>query len=55
MENPLSKFIPLLVGEFPKPFQDLIKKVTLNEQINSENLEKNLWLAYEFGARYHEG
>ena len=42
MENPLSKFIPLLVGEFPKPFQDLIKKVTLNEQINRENLEKNL-------------
>ena len=55
MENPLSKFVPFLVGEFPRPFQDLYKKVSQNEQINNENLEKELWQAYEFGSRHHEG
>jgi GTP pyrophosphokinase len=55
MENPLSKFVPFLVGEFPRPFQDLVKKVSQNEQIKNENLEKELWQAYEFGSRHHEG
>ena len=55
MVNPLSKFVPFLVGEFPRPFQDLYKKVSQNEQINNENLEKELWQAYEFGSRHHEG
>ena len=55
MENPLSKFVPFLVGEFPRSFQDLYKKVSQNEQINNENLEKELWQAYEFGSRHHEG
>ena len=42
MENPLSKFVPFLVGEFPRSFKDLYKKVSQNEQINNENLEKEL-------------
>ena len=42
MENPLSKFVPFLVGEFPRSFQDLYKKVSQNEQINNKNLEKEL-------------
>ncbi|MBC8345908.1 MAG: bifunctional (p)ppGpp synthetase/guanosine-3',5'-bis(diphosphate) 3'-pyrophosphohydrolase [Candidatus Marinimicrobia bacterium] len=55
MENPLTKFVPFLVGEFPRPFQDLYNKVAQNEQINNDNLEKELWQAYDFGSRYHEG
>ena len=55
MQNPLSKFAPFLVGEFPKPFQELINKVTLPEQLTTDDLKKELWQAYEFGARHHEG
>ena len=55
MENPLSKFAPFLVGEFPKPFQELVKRITPSEQLSEEELKKELWQAYEFGARHHEG
>ncbi len=55
MENPLSKFAPFLVGEFPKPFQELFKKVTPSELLTEDDLKKELWQAYEFGARHHEG
>ena len=55
MENPLTKFVPFLVGEFPKPFQELLDKVTLNEPLTEDDLKKELWGAYEFGFRHHEG
>jgi len=55
MENPITKFAPFLVGEFPKPFQELLDKVTSNEPLTEDDLKKELWRAYEFGFRHHEG
>ena len=55
MENPITKFAPFLVGEFPKPFQELLDKVTSNEPLTEDDLKKELWRAYEFGLRHHEG
>ena len=55
MENPITKFAPFLVGEFPKPFQELLDKVTSNEPLTKDDLKKELWGAYEFGLRHHEG
>ena len=55
MENPITRFAPFLVGEFPKPFQELLDKVTSNEPLTEDDLKKELWSAYEFGFRHHEG
>ena len=55
MENPITRFAPFLVGEFPKPFQELLDKVTSNEPLTEDDLKKELWRAYEFGLRHHEG
>ena len=55
MENPITKFAPFLVGEFPKPFQELLDKVTSNEPLTEDDLKKELWRAYEFGSHHHEG
>ena len=52
MENPLSKFVPFLVGEFPRPFQDLVKKVSQNEQIINENLENNASVIHNLGLKH---
>ena len=40
MENPITKFAPFLVGEFPKPFQELLDKVTSNEPLTEDDLKK---------------
>jgi len=42
MENPITKFAPFLVGEFPKPFQELLDKVTSNEPLTEDDLKKEL-------------
>ena len=55
MRNPLAKFAPFLVGDFPKPFMGLLKSVVITPQLNEQELKKELWQAYEYGARYHEG
>ena len=55
MDNPLAKFAPFLVGEFPKPFMELLKNVSLTPQLNEDDLKKELWQAYEYGSRHHEG
>ncbi|MGY8781080.1 MAG: RelA/SpoT family protein [Fidelibacterota bacterium] len=55
MRNPLAKFAPFLVGDFPKPFMGLLKSVAITPQLNEQELKKELWQAYEYGARYHEG
>ena len=55
MENPITKFAPFLVGEFPKPFQELLDKVTSNEPLTEDDLKKELWGAYEFGLHHHKG
>ena len=55
MDNPLSKFVPFLVGEFPKQFLELLDGVTHHEQLSEDDLKTKLWHAYEFGSRHHEG
>ena len=55
MNNPLSRFAPFLVGEFPKPFLELLNDVTHHEQLPKNELKTILWKAYEFGSRHHEG
>ena len=55
MNNPLSRFAPFLVGEFPKPFLELLNNVTHHEQLPENELKTILWKAYEFGSRHHEG
>ena len=55
MDNPLSKFVPFLVGEFPKQFLELLNGVTHHEQLSEDDLKTELWNAYEFGSRHHEG
>ena len=55
MINPLSRFAPFLVGDFPKPFLELLSGVTHHEKISEDELKGILWKAYEFGLRHHEG
>ncbi len=53
MENPITKFAPFLVGEFPKPFQELLDKVTSNEPLTEDDLKKvgKLELSPKFEGR----
>lgn len=55
MQNPLARFVPSLAGEYPRSFIRLIKKVSVPNGTNPEELEKTLWKAYEFGDRLHQG
>ena len=55
MINPLSRFAPFLVGDFPKPFLELLSGVTHHEKLSEDKLKGILWKAYEFGLRHHEG
>ena len=55
MVNPLTKFAPFLVGEYPKPFLELLKGITHHEQMSEDDLKTTMWEAYEFGSRHHEG
>ena len=42
MINPLSRFAPFLVGEFPKPFLELLRGITLHEQLPEDELKTRL-------------
>ena len=55
MDNPLSRLAPQLFGEYPKPFINLVKNISLGPNQNVEEIEHLLWKAYEFGNRHHEG
>ena len=55
MENPLTKFVPQLFGEYPKPFLKLINNISFTPDQDSEEVTEALWKAYEFGLRYHDG
>ena len=55
MENPLTKFVPQLFGEYPKPFLKLINNISFSPDQDSEEVTEALWKAYEFGLRYHDG
>ncbi|NOZ03080.1 MAG: bifunctional (p)ppGpp synthetase/guanosine-3',5'-bis(diphosphate) 3'-pyrophosphohydrolase [FCB group bacterium] len=55
MPNPLTRLVPHLVGEYPKPFNELFKKVTVPNGNNREEIKRLLWKAYEFSYSHHEG
>ena len=38
MPNPIAKFAPFLIGEYPKDFMDLVNKVTHLEQLSKDQL-----------------
>ena len=39
MQNPISKLIPFIGGEFPRHFNELIDKVSIHENIPEEELK----------------
>ena len=55
MPNPLSKLIPYVVGEFPKPFLNLYEKMVIPKDTNGKTIKEFLWKAYEFGTVRHQG
>ncbi|MFQ6611777.1 MAG: RelA/SpoT family protein [Fidelibacterota bacterium] len=55
MQNPLARFVPYLVGEFPHSFVDLFEKINLPAEVDLEKTKRRFWEAYEFGNHYHEG
>ena len=54
MQNPISKFIPFIGGEFPKHFNELIDKVSIHENIPEEELWWYLDLR-KYGTAIHSG
>ncbi|MDP6169155.1 MAG: RelA/SpoT family protein, partial [Candidatus Marinimicrobia bacterium] len=55
MENPLTKLVPQLFGEYPKSFIKLVENISLSPDQNSDEVTAILWKAYEFGDRCHNG
>jgi len=55
MENPLTKFVPQLFGEYPKPFLKLIDNISFLPDQDNKEVTEALWKAYEFGLRHHDG
>ena len=55
ISNPLSKLAPQLFGEYPKDFLGLIDRVQILPNQNYDDVKSQIWLAYDFGNRYHKG
>ncbi len=55
MQNPLARFVPQLVGEYPRPFTEIFDTLSLASVKDKDEIKNRLWRAYEFGRRYHEG
>ena len=55
MDNPISRLVPFIGGEFPKKFNQLIENISHYNFDNDEKLKVQLWKAYEFGIKRHEG
>ena len=55
MQNPLSRFIPQLVGEYPKQFLELFERVNIAAEDETDEIKRLLWEAYDFGTSHHEG
>ena len=55
MPSPLSKLIPYMAGEFPKPFLSLYEKMVIPKDTKGETIKESLWKAYEFGTVRHQG
>ncbi len=54
MQNPLTRFIPHLVGEYPKQFKELFDKIQVPD-VDIETIKAQLWAAYDFGLSSHDG
>ncbi|NQT97552.1 MAG: bifunctional (p)ppGpp synthetase/guanosine-3',5'-bis(diphosphate) 3'-pyrophosphohydrolase [Candidatus Marinimicrobia bacterium] len=54
MQDPLTRFAPQLIGEYPRPFLDLFKRLNLTDVEEEEVIKKTLWKAYYFSNHYHE-
>jgi len=55
MENPITKFAPFLVGDYPRNFLKVFNSLTIPDRSNPEEIKKIMWSAYEFGKYHHEG
>lgn len=55
MQNPLTRLVPQLIGEYPKPFMALLNRIAIPESQNPETIKQILWQAYQFGETCHEG
>ena len=55
MDNSISKLIPFIGGQFPKTFNNLLKSISHYDFDKDEKLKVQLWKAYEFGIKRHEG
>ena len=55
MQNPLARFVPHLVGEYPKKFLNLYENVALPNGSSQDEIRDLLWQAYEFAITHHEG
>tara|TARA_Y100001970_G_scaffold112463_1_gene140333 strand:- start:539 stop:904 length:366 start_codon:yes stop_codon:yes gene_type:complete len=55
MQNPLAKFVPHLVGEYPKKFLNLFEGVSIVHGFEKDEIRDLLWQAYEFSSTHHEG
>ena len=55
MQNPLVRFVPHLVGEYPKSFLKLYNNISLPNGSSQDEIRDLLWQAYEFAITHHEG
>jgi len=55
MPSTLSRFIPHLVGEFPKQFMELYENLNIPSGDEKEEVKHLLWEAFDFGLNSHEG
>ena len=55
MQNPLARFVPHLVGEYPKNFLNLFENISLSDGSSQDEIRDLLWQAYEFAITHHEG
>lgn len=55
MQNPLTKIVPQLVGEYPKKFNILFDSIIIPEPVEREEVRKQVWKAYYFSQHHHDG
>ena len=55
MDNPISKLVPFIGGQFPSTFNKLLQSIKHYELNDGDELKVELWKAYEFGLKRHEG
>ena len=55
MHNPLARFVPHLIGEYPKKFLNLYENIAPSNGSSQDELRDILWQAYEFAITTHQG